>query len=416
MFDANYKFTCVERFLRYVKYDTQSDEDSNTFPSSAKQLVLSKDLAKELKQMGLEDAHIDPNGYVMATLPSNVDKDVDVIGFIAHVDTSPAVTGANVNPIIHKNYQGGDIALPNDKTQVIEVQKNPDLNNMKGFDIITTDGTTLLGADNKAGVAEIVDAVNYFLTHPEEKHGTIKVCFTPDEEVGRGTEKFDIQKFGAKYAYTVDGSSRGEVEVETFSADAVVVKFRGINIHPGYAKGKMVNSMKVAAHFINSLPKDKLSPETTEKREGFVHVTSISGNEELCTVKFIIRDFITEKLKEYESLLKDLAQKSVEAFPGSRMEFETIEQYRNMKYVLDKHPQVAQYAIEALKKLEVEPILSPIRGGTDGSRLSYMGLPTPNIFAGEHSFHSQLEWVAVQDMEMSVKNIVTIAKIWAEKA
>ncbi|MGE5411630.1 MAG: peptidase T [Clostridiales bacterium] len=416
MFDANYKFTCVERFLRYVKYDTQSDEDSNTFPSSAKQLVLSKDLAKELKQMGLEDAHIDPSGYVMATLPSNVDKDVDVIGFIAHVDTSPAVTGENVNPVIHKNYQGGDIVLPNDKTKVIEVEKNPDLNNMKGFDIITTDGTTLLGADNKAGVAEIVDAVNYFLTHPEEKHGTIKVCFTPDEEVGRGTEKFDIQKFGAKYAYTVDGSSRGEVEVETFSADAVVVKFRGINIHPGYAKGKMVNSMKVAAHFINSLPKDKLSPETTEKREGFVHVTSVSGNEELSTVKFIIRDFITEKLKEYESLLKDLAQKSVEAFPGSRMEFETIEQYRNMKYVLDKHPQVAQYAIEALKKLEVEPILSPIRGGTDGSRLSYMGLPTPNIFAGEHSFHSQLEWVAVQDMEMSVKNIVTIAKIWAEKA
>lgn len=416
MFDANYKFTCVERFLRYVKYDTQSDEDSNTFPSSAKQLVLSKDLAKELKQMGLEDAHIDLNGYVMATLPSNVDKDVDVIGFIAHVDTSPAVTGTNVNPIIHKNYQGGDIVLPNDKTQVIEVQKNPDLNNMKGFDIITTDGTTLLGADNKAGVAEIVDAVNYFLTHPEEKHGTIKVCFTPDEEVGRGTEKFDIQKFGAKYAYTVDGSSRGEVEVETFSADAVVVKFRGINIHPGYAKGKMVNSMKVAAHFINSLPKDKLSPETTEKREGFVHVTSVNGNEELSTVKFIIRDFITEKLKEYESLLKDLAQKSVEAFPGSRMEFETIEQYRNMKYVLDKHPQVAQYAIEALKELDVEPILSPIRGGTDGSRLSYMGLPTPNIFAGEHSFHSQLEWVAVQDMEMSVKNIVTIAKIWAEKA
>jgi tripeptide aminopeptidase len=254
------------------------------------------------------------------------------------------------------------------------------------------------------------------LTHPEEKHGTIKVCFTPDEEVGRGTEKFDTQKFGAKYAYTVDGSSRGEVEVETFSADAVVVKFRGINIHPGYAKGKMVNSMKVAAHFINSLPKDKLSPETTEKREGFVHVTSVSGNEELCTVKFIVRDFITEKLKEYESLLKDLAQKSVEAFPGSRMEFETIEQYRNMKYVLDKHPQVAQYAIEALKRLEVEPILSPIRGGTDGSRLPYMGLPTPNIFAGEHSFHSQLEWVSVQDMEMSVKNIVTIAKIWAEKA
>lgn len=416
MFDPNYKFTCVDRFLRYVKYDTQSDEDSNTFPSSAKQLILSKDLAKELKEMGLEDAHIDENGYVIATLPSNVGKDVPVIGFIAHVDTSPAVTGKNVNPLIHKNYQGEDIVLPNDTSRVIEVDKNPDLKNMKGFDIITADGTTLLGADNKAGVAEIMDAVNYLLSHPEVKHGTIKICFTPDEEVGRGTEKFNVEKFGARYAYTVDGSSRGEVEVETFSADAAVVKFIGKNIHPGYAKGKMVNSLKIAAYFINSLPKDKLSPETTEKREGFVHVTSVNGNEELTTVKFIVRDFITEKLKEYEELLKNLAQKAVEAFPGSRFEFEVIEQYRNMKYVLDKHPQVSEYAIEALKRLNIEPILSPIRGGTDGSRLSYMGLPTPNIFAGEHSFHSQLEWVAVQDMEMSVMNIVTIAQIWAEKS
>ncbi|MGE5679426.1 MAG: peptidase T [Bacillota bacterium] len=416
MFDPNYKFTCVDRFLRYVKYDTQSDEDSNTFPSSAKQLVLLKDLAKELKELGLSDAHVDEYGYVIATLPSNIEKDVPVIGFIAHVDTSPAVTGLNVNPVIHKNYQGGDIVLPKDNSKIIEVEKNPDLKNMKGFDIITTDGTTLLGADNKAGVAEIVDAVNYFLTHPEEKHGTIKICFTPDEEVGRGTEKFNVEKFGAKYAYTVDGSSRGEVEVETFSADAVVVKFTGKNIHPGYAKGKMVNSMKIAARFIESLPKDKLSPETTEKREGFVHVTSINGNEEFTTVKFIIRDFITEKLKEYEDLLKDLAQKAVEAFPGSKMDFEVIEQYRNMKYVLDKHPQVAEFAIEALNRLNVEPILSPIRGGTDGSRLSYMGLPTPNIFAGEHSFHSQLEWVAIQDMEMSVKNIVTISQVWAEKS
>lgn len=416
MFDASYKFTCVDRFLRYVKYDTQSDEDSNTFPSSAKQLILSKDLAKELKEMGLEDAHLDEYGYVVATLPSNVDKDVPVIGFIAHVDTSPAVTGLNVNPVIHKNYQGGDIVLPNDKSRVIEVEKNPDLKNMIGFDIITTDGTTLLGADNKAGVAEIMDAVNYFLSHPEVKHGIIKICFTPDEEVGRGTEKFNVEKFGAKYAYTVDGSSRGEVEVETFSADAAIVKFNGINIHPGYAKGKMVNSMKVAAYFIDSLPKDRLSPETTEKREGFVHVTSVNGNEELTTVKFIVRDFVSEKLQEYENFLKELAEKAVAAFPGSSMEFQTVQQYRNMKYVLDNHPQVKEYAIEALKRLDIEPILSPIRGGTDGSRLSYMGLPTPNIFAGEHSFHSQLEWVAVQDMEMSVRNIVTISEIWAEKS
>ncbi|MGE5402867.1 MAG: peptidase T [Ignavibacteriales bacterium] len=416
MFDSNYKFTCVERFLRYVKYDTQSDEESQSFPSTAKQLILLRDLAQELKELGLEDAHVDENGYVIATLPSNTDKAVPVIGFISHVDTSPAVSGYNVNPIINRNYQGGDIVLQKDKSQVIEVEKNPDLKNMIGFDIITTDGTTLLGADNKAGVAEIVDAVNYLLTHPEVKHGTVKICFTPDEEVGRGTEKFNVQKFGAEYAYTVDGSSRGEVEVETFSADAVVVKFIGKNIHPGYAKGKMVNSLKIAAYFLNSLPKENLSPETTEKREGFVHPTAVTGNEELTTVKFIIRDFITEKLKGYEDMLKDLAQKAVAAYPGSRMEFEVIEQYRNMKYVLDNHPQVADNAIEALSRLNVEPILSPIRGGTDGSRLSYMGLPTPNIFAGEHSFHSQLEWVAIQDMEMAVKNIVTISQVWEERA
>lgn len=416
MFDPDYKFTCVERFLRYVKYDTQSDEDSTSFPSTEKQLILSKELVKELKEIGLKDAHMDDNGYVIATLPSNTNKKVPVIGFISHVDTSPAVTGANVNPIIHKNYLGGDIVLSKDTTKVIEADKNPELKEMIGYDIITTDGTTLLGADNKAGVAEIMDAVNYMIKHPEMSHGTIKVCFTPDEEVGRGTEKFNVAEFGAQYAYTVDGSSRGEVEIETFSADAVVIKFIGKNIHPGYAKGRMVNSLKIASKFLDSLPKDKLSPETTEKREGFVHPTSISGNEELTTVKFIIRDFVTERLKEYESFLKDLAQKTVDAFPGATMQFEIIEQYRNMKYVLDDHPQVADNAIEALKRLDIEPILSPIRGGTDGSRLSYMGLPTPNIFAGEHSFHSQLEWIAVQDMEMAVKNIVTICQVWEEKS
>jgi tripeptide aminopeptidase len=416
MFDPNYKFTCAERFLRYVKYDTQSDEDSKTFPSSEKQLVLSRDLVKEIKEIGLQDSHMDENGYVVATLPSNTNKSVPVIGFISHVDTSPAVTGTNVNPIVHKNYQGGNIVLPNDPTQIIEVDKNPDLNNMRGYDIITTDGTTLLGADNKAGVAEIIDAMNYLITHPEIKHGTIKVSFTPDEEVGRGTEKFNVEKFGAKYAYTVDGSSRGEIESETFSADGVVVKFIGKNIHPGYAKGKMVNSMKIAAKFIESLPKDRLCPEVTEKREGFVHVTNINGNEELTTVKFIIRDFITEKLSEYEEMLRDLAHKAVADFRGAKLEFEINEQYRNMKYILDQHPQVAECAIESYKRLGISPILSPIRGGTDGSRLSYMGLPTPNIFAGEHSFHSQLEWIAVQDMEVAVRNIVTICQIWEEKA
>ena len=416
MFDDNYKFICVDRFLKYVKYDTQSDEESTSFPSTAKQKILSKDLAEELKGLGLQDAHIDDWGYVMATLPSNSGKNVPAVGFIAHVDTSPAVTGANVNPVINRNYQGGDIALKNDPSQIVKLSDNPDLANMIGHDIITTDGTTLLGADNKCGVAEIVDAVNYLLTHPEVKHGPVKVCFTPDEEVGRGTEKIDVKKLGAVAAYTVDGQSRGEVETETFSADAVVIKIHGKNIHPGYAKGKMINSLRVASAFMESLPKDRLSPETTEGREGYVHCTSFNGNEELTTLKFIIRDFETPKLKEYENFLKQLAEKTVQSFPGARLEFEIVEQYRNMKEILDKHPEVGDNAIEAMKRLNIEPILSPIRGGTDGSRLCFMGLPTPNIFAGEHSFHSKLEWVSIQDMELVVKVIVEIAKIWEEKA
>lgn len=415
MFDPKYQFTCVDRFLKYVKYDTQSDEESTSFPSSEKQKVLSKDLAEELKQVGLKDAHMDEWGYVMATLPSNTEKKVEPIAFIAHVDTSPAVSGKDVNPVIRKNYQGGDIPLENGGW-VIKESENPDLKNMKGFDIITTDGSTLLGADNKAGVAEIMDAINYLILHPEIKHGDIKVCFTPDEEVGRGTEKIDLKKLGAKYAYTVDGSSRGEIETETFSADAVVIKFIGKNIHPGYAKDVMINSIKIAALFIESLPKDSLSPETTEKREGYVHCTSITGNEELTTLKFIIRDFVTPNLKKFEDILKKLADETVAKFPGAKLEFQVIEQYRNMKEILVDHPKVADYVVEAMKRLEIEPILHPIRGGTDGSRLCFMGLPTPNIFAGEHSFHSQLEWVAIQDMHEAVKLIVEISKVWEEKS
>ncbi|MFA7229416.1 MAG: peptidase T [Melioribacteraceae bacterium] len=416
MFDPNYKFTCVDRFLKYVKYDTQSNEDSTTFPSDSKQLELSKSLVEELKAIGLKDAEMDEYGYVMATLPSNTNKKVPTIGFISHVDTSPAVTGANVNPIIHKNYQGGDIVLPNDTTKIIDAAGNPELKDMIGLDIITSDGTTLLGADDKAGVAEIMDAMNYLITHPEVKHGTIRICFTPDEEVGRGTEKFDIKKYGAQYAYTIDGSTRGEVETETFSADSVVIKFNGKNVHPGYAKDKMVNSVKVAARFLEMLPKSSLSPETTEKREGYVHPTQISGNETQTVIKFIIRDFIADKLKDYESFLKELAEKTVVQFPGSVMEFEVIEQYRNMKYVLDKHPMVEANALEALKRLGIPPIQSAIRGGTDGSRLSLMGLPTPNLFAGGHNFHGFLEYVAIQDMEAAVKMIVTLANVWEEKS
>ena len=416
MFDTNYKYTCIDRFLKYIKYDTQSDEDSKTFPSSDKQKILSKDLANELKEMGLQDAHMNEHGYVMATLPSNTNKDVPAIGFIAHVDTSPAVSGANVNAVIHRNYKGGDIILPNDKTQIIKASENSDLANMIGYDIITTDGTTLLGADNKCGVAEIMDAVNYLLQHPEVKHGPIKVCFTPDEEVGRGTEKFDVKKYGAKYAYTVDGQSRGEVETETFSADAVLITIRGKNIHPGYAKGRMINSVKVASALIESLPKDSLSPETTENREGYVHCVSFNGNEESTTLKFIIRDFVTTKLKEYENILKNLVEKTVAKYPGSQFNFEVIEQYRNMKEILDQHPEVEANAVEAMERLGIKPIKQAIRGGTDGARLSFMGLPMPNIFAGEHSFHSKLEWVSIQDMETAVQCIVEIAKVWEEKS
>jgi tripeptide aminopeptidase len=415
MFDPQYNFTCVERFLRYVKYDTQSDENSESFPSTEKQKILSKDLADELKKLGLADADMDEYGYVTATIPSNTDKDVPAIGFIAHVDTSPAVSGENVNPMIHKNYQGGDIPLPKDG-QVIRAEDNPDLKEMNGFDIITSDGSTLLGADNKAGVAEIMDAVEYLLKHPEIKHGPIKICFTPDEEVGRGTEKFDVEKFGAKYAYTVDGQTRGEVETETFCADYMVITFTGKNIHPGYAKDKMINSIKIASHFIESLPKDKLSPETTEEREGYVHCNAFNGSEEQTVLKIIIRDFKQEKLKEYEDLIIKLAEEVVSKYPGARLNYQVVEQYRNMKYVLDNHPQVKEFAVEAMERLDITPKLSPIRGGTDGARLSFMGLPTPNLFAGEHSFHSKTEWVSVQDMEMAVKLIVEISKVWEEKS
>lgn len=415
MFDTNYQFTVIDRFLKYVKIDTKSDEESTTFPSDPKQLELSKILVEELKEIGLTDAAMDNHGYVMATLPSNTDKDVPVIGFIAHVDTSPAVSGTNVNPIIHKNYQGGDIALPNGGF-VIKADENPEMKDMIGFDIITTDGTTLLGADDKAGIAEIMDAMNYLVTHPEIKHGTIKICFTPDEEVGRGTEKFDVEKFGAKYAYTLDGGTIGEIETETFSADAAIVKFIGINVHPGYAKGKMVNSLKIAAKFIDSLPKTTLSPETTEGREGFVHCINMQGNEEVTVCKFIVRDFIDTKLAEYENMLKELAEKAVAEFPGAKYEFEVIEQYRNMYNVLVNHPDIEANALEALKRLDIKPIQHPIRGGTDGARLSFMGLPTPNVFAGGHNFHAVTEYVAIQDMQKATQVVVEIAKVWEEKA
>ncbi|HEY3272260.1 MAG TPA: peptidase T [Methanocella sp.] len=414
MFDDKYHFTCVDRFLRYVKFDTQSNGDATAYPSTEKQKVLLGVLADELMEIGLKDARMDEWGYVIATLPANTKKQVPTIAFIGHADTSDQVSGANVKPIVHKDYRGGDIRLPTGP--VIRVEESTNLKGMIGFDIITASGDTLLGADDKAGVAEIIDAINYLITHPEVKHGTLKVLVTPDEETGRGTEKLDVSRLNANYGYTVDAGERGEIEAETFSADAMNIRFYGKSTHPGYAKGKMINSVKVAAAFLDSLSKDRLSPETTDGREGYVHCLSVAGNEELTTVKFIIRDFETPRLEIYENLLKKLAADALAKYPGARVEFEVTEQYRNMKEVLDVYPQVADYAIEAMKRLGITPKQGYIRGGTDGARLCFMGLPTPNIFDGAHSYHSPLEWVAVQDMEMAVKTIVEIARVWEEKS
>lgn len=409
-------YTVLERFLRYVKYDTQSSEESNTFPSTEKQKVLGRILAEELKEIGMQNVELDEFGYVYAELPSNTEKVVPPIGFLAHMDTSPEVSGANVNPVIHKNYDGGKIVLPADPTQVLDPEEHPDLKEQIGNDIITADGTTLLGADNKAGLAEIIDAMRYLIQHPEIKHGPIKVCFTPDEEVGRGTEKIRLDRFGAKYAYTVDGESLGEIENETFCADTVIIKIQGFNCHPGYAKNKLVNAIKIAADFIDALPKDSLSPETTEGREGYVHPYVINGGVDVTTIKILIRDFEESGLKEKENFLKTLAEEIISKYKKASFTFEIQESYRNMRYVLDKHPQVVQHALEAVERSGIKPKLNIIRGGTDGSRLSYMGLPCPNIFAGEHAFHSRLEWISVQDMEKAVDVIVNLCRIWEEKS
>ena len=417
MIPSDITFTCVDRFLKYVKYDTQSSEDSDTFPSTEKQKILGEELVRELKEIGLEDAAMDEYGYVMATLPATTDKqNVPVIGFISHMDTSPDVSGANVNPILHEEYDGKDIVLPADNSIVITVADNPHLADKKGETIITADGTTLLGADNKAGIAEIFDAVNYLIKHPEIKHGKIRVCVTPDEEVGQGTKFFDVEKFGADYAYTVDGEKLGSIENETFCADSITFTFKGVNIHPGFAKNKLVNSIKVAAAFIDSLPKDKLSPETTDNKEPYVHPYVLNGGIEETTVKLLLRSFEVQELRDEEALLRDLAEKAVAAFPKSSVVVKVEESYRNMRFILDDHPQIIENAKEAMDRIGINAALGSIRGGTDGSRLSYMGLPCPNIFAGEHSFHSKTEWASVQDMQKAVLSIINIAMIWEEKA
>lgn len=403
----------VDRFLRYVKQDTQSAEDSKTYPSTEKQKEFGKDLVEELKELGLGDASIDQHGYVTATLTSNVARTVPIIGLIAHMDTSPDVSGKDVKPHIHKNYSGGDIVLHGDKTQVIRLSDNPELGKKIGNEIVTSDGTTLLGADDKAGIAEIVEAVHCLVKHSEIEHGTIKLAFTPDEEVGEGVKYFDVKKFGVQYAYTLDGETLGEVENETFCADSVRVTFHGVPFHPGYAIGKLVNSIKIASTFVDKLPKDRGSPETTDKMEGYVHPNSIQGEVESTTVKFIIRDFEIEGLKKKEESLNALAEETVRNYPRSSFTFEVKDSYRNMRHVLDKFPEVVEKAMTAVRLAGLEPKLHSIRGGTDGAKLSYMGLPTPNLATGGHNFHSKLEWISVQDMKKAVEVILNLARIWA---
>ena len=412
------KFThsVTERFLRYVVIDTQSDPASPTCPSTEKQKHLGTLLAGELRAMGVSDAHLDEYGYVYATIPANTGKTVPVICFCSHMDTSPDCTGKDVKPQIVRQYRGGDIVLPANPAQIIRVADNPALADQAGNDIITTDGTTLLGADNKAGLAEIMDAAQFLLRNPQIRHGTIKILFTPDEEIGRGVDKADLKKLGADFAYTIDGETAGKIEDETFSADAATITIEGVSAHPGFAKGKMEHAIKIAAAIVDRLPKTTCSPETTEGKEGFLHPIGILGTLEKATLSLIVRDFTDEGLKQKEALLENIVKSVMKDFPRSSYGIQIKQQYRNMKQVIDAHPEIIDNAMEAIRRAGLKPLKSSIRGGTDGSRLSFMGLPCPNIFAGEHSFHSRTEWVSVQDMEKAVQTIVHLAMIWEERA
>jgi len=406
----------LDRFLRYVAIDTRSDEASRTVPSTPGQLVLMRILVEELRRIGLEDVTLDDHGYVMATIPPTSDRAVPIIGFLAHVDTSPEMPGTDVRPLVHEAYDGRDLVLPDDPSAVLRERESPALAAQHGHDIVTASGLTLLGADDKAGVAEIVTAADYLMRHAEIPHGPIRIAFTPDEEIGRGADHFDVPRFGAACAYTLDGGARGELEYESFSADAMTLTFGGFNTHPGYAKGRMINAIRLASRFIDRLPSDGMSPETTEGYEGFVHPYQLEPSVDRTRVKVLIRDFQTAALAGKEAIVERVAREVVGATPGATLEIKIEESYRNMREVLDHHPLVVEHAREAMRRAGITPIEKPIRGGTDGSRLSFMGLPTPNLFAGEHNFHSRLEWVSVQDMEKAVEVIVNLARVWEEGA
>lgn len=414
--------TAKERFLRYVTIDTQSDPDSPSQPSTEKQKDLGRLLVEELLAMGIADAHLDDYGYVYATLPANTDKAVPVICFCSHMDTSPDCSGAGVKPIVHENYQGQDLVLPDDPGIVIreanarQADGHEDLAHQHGNDIITASGTTLLGADNKAGLAAIMDATQILLDNPQLKHGTIRLLFTPDEEIGRGVDKVDMQKLGAQFGYTIDGETAGSIEDATFSADAAVVTVHGVSAHPGFAKGRMESAIKIAARIVAQLP-DPLSPEYTEGLEGFLHPVQIEGNVELATIKLILRDFSETGLQEHAGTLQQIVNTVLQQYPNATADIRISEQYRNMGKIVRQHPQVVDNALEAMRRAGFEkPIQRSIRGGTDGSRLSYLGMPCPNIFAGEHAFHSKQEWVSVQDMEKAAETIVHLAQVWEERS
>ena len=411
-----YKHSAADRFLRYVQIDTQSDPHSPSQPSTEKQKDLSRILVDELRQIGIADAELDEHGYVYATIPATSDKNVPVLCYCSHVDTAPDCSGTGVKPILHMAWDGKDIVLPDDPTVGISTKEHPYLKERIGDDIITASGTTLVGADDKAGVAIIMDLATYLIQHPEIKHGKIRILFTPDEEIGRGVNKVDMDKLGAQYGYTLDGGERGHLEGETFSADGVTVVFHGVSAHPGYAKDKMVSAIKAASAFVAKLPRNEWNPETTEKMEGFVHPTQIEGVLEKATVSFIIRDFDTAKLATHEERLRRLVDDTVHEFPGVTTEFIIKEQYRNMREILDHNPQVMDYAEEAYKRAGMTAIRMSVRGGTDGSRLSFMGLPCPNLFTGEMGIHSKQEYVSVQDMEKAVETLVHLAQVWEEKA
>ena len=409
----NYVSTVEARFVKYAKIDTTADPESNSFPSSEIQKDLGRELLNELKSMGVEDAEMDKWGYVFGTIPNNTGKELPTICFCSHMDTAPDCSGTNVKPIVHRNYDGNPITLPDDTTQIITTDQHPYLKQKIGDDLITASGLTLLGADDKAGIAIIMDLVHHLVNNPEIPHPSIRVLFTPDEEVGRGVDNLDINKLNADFGYTLDGGVQGSIEDESFSADAVTVTINGISAHPGYAKGKMVNAIKVASEFVAALPKTEWSPETTQEREGFIHPTKIEGGTEKAEVSFIVRDHETSNHKVFEDRLKSNRLDTLAGYPELKYEFMVTEQYRNMKEIIKDVPFVTDYAIEAMRKAGVTPMPMIIRGGTDGSRLSFMGLPCPNIFTGEMAIHSRHEYVSVQDMEKAVATLTELVQLWS---